>query len=146
MKKLKQTPVERFESLEQAIRYLKYWQKVLMLDSWIINLQLIDESQTDGTICGNCDYTFECKSALIRIVHANDETVRSKIIRECEEQTLVHELLHLKYNLFTEETSHEYMERYFDFHEHQKLDELANTLIMVKYNLPYEWFKNPNMF
>ena len=50
----------------------------------------------------------------------------------------MHELLHLRYPSIVDSTN--YASAYMDIEEHRKIEELAKSLIMVKYDLPFSWF------
>lgn len=61
-----------------------------------------------------------------------------RIIKYCAEQILVHELLHCKYNWICNENSYE--GKYVDVMEHGLLEQMAKSLIMVKYGVGLEYF------
>jgi len=68
----------------------------------------------------------------------NDDD-KNCIAKVCNEKTLVHELLHCKYNNLS---SHRTYEReHLDIYEHQNLEQMAKTLMMVKYGIGFEWFR-----
>lgn len=84
---------------------------------------------------------FVSKEAVIKISKFPKEERKTFIAKVYDEHTLVHELLHCKYNFL--ECSGSYESTYVDTLDPQQLEELAKTLIMVKYNLPFNWFNNP---
>lgn len=131
-------PIMKFteETLQKS---LQWWQKKLFLNDWNIKAKLVPQQDIDGC-AGTNEFEFINKSSLIRIAVIPDEARSEFITKVCDECTLVHELLHCKYNW--EEGSGLYEQMYVDTMEHQKLEQLAKTLIMVKYNLPFKWFNN----
>lgn len=133
-------PIKIFneETLEES---LKYWVSKLFLNNWTIKAKLVPlgELSLPDTV-GNNTMVFENKSSLITIGIIPIEDREKYIVKLYDECTLVHELLHCKYN-FIEGTG-SFSQVYYDALEHQQLEELAKSLIMVKYNLPFEWFKN----
>jgi len=136
--KRKSEPVIEFKDIDEAVEYLQYWQKVLFLDDWIIKLEFVNDfgavySSSDNDIC------LEKKSAVIilRIYDADDD--KDRIGKFCHEKLLVHELLHCKYdNLFLKRDCES---RCLDVYEHQNLEQMAKTLMMVKYGIGFEWFR-----
>lgn len=131
-------PILEFESIEQANEYLKEWQDKLFLNDWIIKLNFAEPNEMPNN-AGYNNFCMEKQSSIITIAKLTDDT-RNRILKVCHELTLVHELLHLKLNFI--ENANTYEGRYLEIKEHQLLDQLAKSLIMAKYNLDYEWFKN----
>ena len=135
-------PIMEFKNIQQAYECLREWQERLFLTDWLIKINLIDtntielnEKECSGTII----MTFENKCATMNIVCLTDDA-RNRIIKVCHEQILIHELLHLKYNWI--EPTGAYESKYVDDIEHQLLEQMAKSLLMSKYGLPFEWFKN----
>jgi hypothetical protein len=79
------------------------------------------------------------KTASIRILNELPNNYDGYTLKFCAEATLVHELLHCKYGLMKHEFD-KYANRYMDVCEHALLEQMAKTLIMVKYELPFEFF------
>lgn len=131
------SPVITFGSQQQAEEYLAYWQDKLFLNNWIIDVKLVEPEEIEGCQGGN-SFVHSLMSSFIRISKHQEET---SVTKECHEQTLVHELLHLKYNLMNSD-SKSYESEYLYAEEHRLLEQLAKSLIMVKYNLSFDWFKN----
>ena len=133
------SPVCVFESQSQLDETLYYWQNKLFLNDWIITAEVasLREIGLDDR-CGENELDVEGKVSHIRILSADDfpDDYRLKI---CQEKILVHELLHCKLNLLSPDDSFE--SRFYDMFDHQRLEELAKTLIMVKYNLHFNWFR-----
>lgn len=55
----------------------------------------------------------------------------------------MHELLHCKYNILEVEND-KYESVYLDVQQHVLLEQMAKSLIMTKYNLDFNWFRNFN--
>lgn len=136
------TPIMEFESEEQLQSCIEEWKKVLFLQDWVIQGKLVDELfDSDGNeLAGGNNFQITNQCSLIQIVRANDD-VKSRIVKYCAEATLVHELLHCKYN-WTSKCSDSIEYAYYDNMEHSLIEQMAKSLIMTKYNLPFEWFYN----
>lgn len=131
------SPIITFESQEQLNELLAYWQDKLFLNNWTVKAKLVDQEELEGCQ-GSNSFVHSLMSSFIRISSHQEET---SVTKECHEQTLVHELLHLKYNLMDAD-SKSYESEYLSAEEHRLLEQLAKSLIMVKYNLSFDWFKN----
>lgn len=131
-------PIQEFESLEQAYKYLKEWQDRLFLNDWIIKLNFAEANEMPNN-AGLNNWCFQCQSSVINIAKLTDDT-KSRIVKTHQEYTLVHELLHLKFSLV--ENADTYEAKFLEIHEHQLIDQMAKSLIMAKYNLKYDWFRN----
>lgn len=136
-------PIEVFKSDEQLTKAMFEWKEVLMLDGWtiVVRLSSLEELKIESGIqCvgeSKVDYINKCS-----IIHiADGEQLPVTAERFCAEETLVHELLHCKYNVLHDEESYE--GAMLDVHQHQLLEEMAKSLIMTKYNLPFSYWKNP---
>ena len=132
-------PIMVFKNEKQLRKCLKYWKKKLFLTDWTIQVQICPPDEIKG-LAGRNNFTFEDKSSIIRIGDYSLEDRKNYVGKTCDECTLVHELLHLKYNFV--ENSDSFEGKYYEAIEHQKLEQLAKTLIMVKYDLPFKWFQN----
>lgn len=137
-------PVIVFRDDKELKSCLKEWQRVLYLEDWIIQALLIDHDTLQVITCGEDlkgrnEFDIVNKCAKIYIVR-EDEGVSSRLVRYCAEHTLVHELLHCKMSWLDPPDTAE--GKYFDNKEHQLLEEMARSLIMVKYNITKEWFSN----
>lgn len=137
---MRKQPIMEFKNIKQAVKYLKWWQKKLFLTDWIIKVKLVPvDEMPDTELQGNTTFTYSQHSAVVRITELTKDH-KSRIVKACQEQTLVHELLHLKYNIL--DSNKTYEGEYLDCQEHALLEQMAKTLIMVKYGLNYKWFKN----
>lgn len=138
------TPIMDFKNDKNLYKSLKEWQTRLFLNNWIIKARLASYNEvnenTDGPSIGCNHLVPESSCAIILIAeHGND--IDEGITRVCHEQVLVHELLHCKYELVIP-SDHTYVNIYMDIHEHALIEQMAKSLIMAKYNLPFEWFAN----
>jgi hypothetical protein len=133
-------PMEEFKTQEELNECLKWWKDKLFLNDWIIKAKLCapDDFAVDGRM-GENSMVFENKESMIRILekqyYPNDA-----IAIYCAEQTLVHELLHCKYNFLQNKGTYESI--YVDVVEHQSLEQMAKSLIMAKYNLDFDYFRS----
>ena len=93
----------------------------------------------DEDVMGYNSYVLEEKACVIVIKQFTDDDT-SRIVKVCQEKILVHELLHCKYNFVSSPRSYESV--HLDVCEHQYLEQMAKTLMMVKYGIGFEWFKN----
>lgn len=135
-------PIMEFESEEQLQSCIEEWKKVLFLQHWVIKGILCDEilDSNGNPLVGNNEFQMVNSTSLVRIVRPNKENTDC-IVKYCAEEILVHELLHCKYNWMCKSSdSIEYS--YFDTLEHGLIEQMAKSLIMAKYNLPFEWFSN----
>ena len=137
-------PCMEFESEEQAYQCLDYWQEKLFLHDWIFKLYLakpesLDRADEEVSVSGRIDFTFSQKCGVIQIVELTDDT-RNRIVKICHEKVLIHELLHANYNWLAPPSSYEGM--YVEEKEHQLLEQMAKSLLMVRYGLDYNWFIN----
>lgn len=133
-------PIIEFETKEELDASLKEWQERLFLHDWIIQVQIkqkheLLENDCDGCVCCN----WVRKSAKIELLEKECENPVE--VKFCQEKTLVHELLHCVY--FCPELDKPTIEEvYHDVKEHSIVEQLAKSLIMAKYNIPFDWFKN----
>ena len=134
-------PVIEFASHEQLNKCLAEWQERLFLSDWIIKASLCEPHEmSDGDRYGECAAGYTKKDASILIMDRRffpDNAIE----RYCAEQVLVHELLHCKYVGY-EKQCPTIEECFFDVSQHALLEQMAKSLIMAKYNLPYSWFRN----
>ena len=134
----KQQPIMEFKDLNQAEKYLKEWKERLFLNNWIIKVNFVDANEMpEYQGCNN--FSFVNKSSVINLVRLTDD-MKTRIVKTCQEVTLVHELLHLKLNLI--ENADTYEGKLLEITEHALIEELARSLIMAKYNINSDWFLN----
>lgn len=138
MGKKRKEPIIRFNSKRDIEKCLKYWRKKLFLDDWVIHWRFVDfdHNPLNGKDLGQCECDYINKAAVITL--ATHDTVPGECIMFlCDEKVMVHELLHLKYPSYTNSSYESYA---LELNDHQRMEELAKSLIMVKYNLPFQWF------
>ena len=110
-------------------KLLDEWQERLGLQDWLIWLRYgCKPEDFDGERDGECRFTSESKQAHIRII---DENLYSGMLDYDFEYILVHELLHIKFNLL-ECGSQLYEGVVTEALRHQILDDLARALVMAK--------------
>ena len=136
-------PIKEFTSDAQLTACVEYWVKALFLTDWIIHVRIVDELVDDeGEECmGHIDFQMVNKCADIQLRRKPEGDERDYAKKEYQELALVHELCHLKRGWLDAPDGHEGL--YYNTLEHQAVEEMAKTLIMVKYELDFDWFKNP---
>lgn len=126
-------PICQFKDNKELDEIMKEWKNRLYLDNWIIETELV-EKNTDYE--GQNEFIYEHMTSYIQINTIDRQ--KNTLMTHCEEKILVHELLHLKYNWIEQDSKYEGV--YVDEKEHQLLEQMAKTLIIVKYNLDKDWF------
>ena len=129
------TPIESFKSEEEFTATCEYWKNKLYLTDWIIKFELAydtikeTEDNLEGiSLLGECTFNFINKQAFIQLDNTHG----------IAELTLVHELLHLLIPFMREDClvcENIELERnlYKDAIIHQSMEQMAKTLLMVKY-------------
>ena len=129
------TPIETFKSEEEFTATCEYWKNKLYLTDWIIKFELANDTikETDDNfegipLLGECTFNFINKQAFIQVDNTHG----------IAELTLVHELLHLLIQFIREDClvcENIELERniYKDALIHQSMEQMAKTLLMVKY-------------
>lgn len=134
------TPIMEFTSIEQAYECLQYWQEKLFLQDWTIKLILASPDDMNlQDVCGENIYQVENHCCVIKILRP--EYYGDRITKYCAELILIHELLHCLYN-WLERDYNSIEVAYYDTLEHARLEQMAKSLFMVKYNLKFDWFKS----
>lgn len=136
-------PIIEFKDEAQAHECMKEWQTRLFLDDWIVRLAILDQHEMPESDCDGYNHRFNttkaCKISIAR--KAKDDA--ACLVKHCEELVLVHELLHCKPWLTHYAENQGAMAGCFvEQHEHTMLDQMAKSLIMAKYNVTFDWFKN----
>jgi hypothetical protein len=134
-------PIMEFKNQEELDACLNEWQTRLFLNDWYIKADLLKRSELNlgNEVAGenHFDVTLHCSMIHLAIL---DDDILSRIQKVSHEVTLIHELLHLKYNWVSAVDTLE--GRYYDTLEHSLLEQMAKSLFMAKYNLTFEWFIN----
>ena len=85
----------------QVQKYLTKWRRKLRLDDWRIKLVIVQENYAtrhgeSGSVYGSTEVQTELKCALIKIAEPGTDRVALAEL----EATVVHELLHLHFDLY----------------------------------------------
>lgn len=143
-------PINVFKNEEQFLACAKDWQHKLFLDNWNIEFKLTNdclktidnESGIENVLWGFNAFTFENSSAVITIYNGKVLDTDNSVSKNMAELTLVHELLHIKFEYITEEDVVGNMPTIQQALLHQGVETMAKSLIMAKYNLDYDYFKD----
>lgn len=141
---VRKEPICIFNTEKELNISLKEWQDRLFLSDWFIKASLVDANTlivNGHQLAGYNECFHEMKSCYIDIVKPNDSILHGKITKFCQESTLVHELLHCKYNV-AEYKGNSVEAVYYGLNEHTLIEEMARSLIMAKYDIPLKWFSN----
>lgn len=133
-------PTMEFKDEKQAYECLKEWQDRLFLQDWTIKVKLVDKICDDGRL-GECFHVNPLKVSQITLKKFEKENEIGELLKPCHEKILVHELLHLKYPEceLNDPTIEEVL---YNENQHALIEQMAKSLIMAKYNLTFDWFKN----
>ena len=86
------------------------------------------------------DFLFNNKEARITISNTNKADDRA-IVRNISELSVIHELLHLRYEYIVEaQIDGKEILSFHKYIAHQSLEIMAKTLLMTRYNLDYNYF------
>lgn len=128
-------------SKSELIEVLRYWKDKLFLNDWVIKIMFVEPNDIEG-FAGINNISLENKSCLIKVAKKTEEEFAERITKMPMEQTVIHELLHCKYNLFVPPESAGILGVMYDSNEHMLLEQMSKTLLMTRYDLDFEWFKN----
>ena len=134
-------PIIEFKDEKELRKYIKWWQNVLYLNDWIISSCIVDAEMLmihGKPMAGTNELDFTHKACVISVAKRT-ESMNDRIVKTPHEAVLVHELLHCKYNWLGGES---YEKLYVEETEHALLEQMARSLIMVKYGLTPDWFNN----
>ena len=108
-------------------KLLREWQHRLGLDDWRVKLfdNMEPEDMMIENVAGDVDWSESIKTARIEIM--NPKFYGERIVPFDYEKTLVHELLHLKLCLVSDNVG-EFQARYM----HQIIDDLARAFVDAK--------------
>lgn len=81
--------------------HLAYWQRALRLQDWTVTAKMVRYGEIGGGKGGEIQYCLEMKDALLSVVMAESYPRGERFTHHDEEQTLVHELLHLHFAPFS---------------------------------------------
>jgi len=129
-------PVHIYKDSAELLKSLEEWKHRLYLDSWIICAGKHDkEDYPDEN--GHIEFDVSSQTAKLTLL---DPWVDDRIEKHYQEEVLVHELLHLKIGFLKPPENME--GTFFDVMQHRLVYQMAHSLIMAKYNLTPEWFRN----
>ena len=135
-------PIEIFKNDEQFQECCKWWQNKLFLNDWFITFKMIEDYIVDDSsgqiLSGVCEYEFNNKEATITISNTN-KSCDGVYLKNIVEHTIIHELLHLK-NEYISDVENPEEKSFHNYISHQSLEEMAKTLLMVKYNIERDCF------
>jgi hypothetical protein len=141
MEEIKAGPIMEFESDEQAQTCAEWWIRKLFLNNWLIRVRMVGLNEMGHDRWGENEMYLEESTSEIRIL--KKEYCGNMSVKHCAEAILVHELLHCKNHFAGFSGKNPIVEAlYMDKAEHSLLEQMAKTLIMVKYGLDFAWFKN----
>lgn len=130
-----------FDSEKEMLSCLNEWKTVLGLsDWWIAGRICMKEDMELVEYAGESEVQHVNRCGLISILRKED-LPDDCIIKQPQEMTLIHELLHFKFVGFEEKNREE---AFFELHQHQLLEDMAKALYMAKYNLNWNWFISYN--
>lgn len=131
-------PVVKFKDNDHLNIYLKYWQEKLQLTDWLITVSLTEGKCYSGNeeCAGKNIYQVENRLSAIVISNYWDEDF---MVKQYQELTLVHELLHLIVPMEThkKETLENIL---YERTMHGIIERTAKALIMTKYNMTLQDF------
>ena len=108
-------------------KLFNYWRKKLNLSDWTIKFEFNvdpDDMAIEGA-CGATSFVESCKSAIVQIV--DPKKMEDGIVPFNLEETIVHELLHLKLSLIT--TGSDAMTERVG---HQIIDDLSKSFVATR--------------
>ena len=140
----KEKPIDVFKGKEQLEECLREWQHRLFLDGWLILAHVENKIMNPNgeeviDAAGYNTFIFESSQANIQLLSDESYKENNTLFKHCMEKDLVHELLHCKYDWMGCQGG-TYESVYLDATEHQKLEEMAKSLIMAKYGVGYDYF------
>lgn len=135
-------PIKEFKSQKQLDACLKEWQERLFLTDWTIRAVVVGEcSDVNGKNCiATNTHNHDCKESFIEIERLTSMHLNHHV-KLSHEHSLVHELLHCKWPDFRYNED-EADACVLNLHHHSLLEQISKSLIMAKYNLTFDWFKN----
>lgn len=132
-------PILVFTSQNQLDAYTQEWQERLFLRDWFIKAKLVSFSELENKeSLGENNYDITTHEAKIAIGELEDNQICNF---NCQELTLIHELVHCKLTL-TDGISSSLEGNFISNYEHSIIEQLAKSLLMAKYNLSRDWFYN----
>ena len=115
-----------------ANELLEEWQERLGLMDWCIVLRINvkqDDFEGEEPVAGQTKWQNTSKTAVIKVL--DEKLYGDRIIAYDFERILVHELLHIKFNILQQDPFN-YETTVFDEFQHQLIEDMAQALIMAK--------------
>lgn len=126
-----------FDSTDEMLGCLNEWKTVLGLSDWWIAGRICSKEDMNLEDCaGESEVQYVNRCGMVSILRKEDMP-DDCIIKQPQEMTLIHELLHFKFVGFTGEHLEQ---EFFALSQHQLLEDMAKALYMAKYNLNWNWF------
>lgn len=130
-------PIMKFKSTYDLQCSLNEWVDRLYLQGWNIEAKLVDMRSFKSDLASN-EYDLVRMKSEIRIgIIPEEENMGND---DCQELTLVHELLHLKFCL-TDEMDTNMGGHFIHTQEHILIEQMARALLMAKYGFYKGWFR-----
>lgn len=134
-------PIIEFHTQEELDACLREWQRILFLDDWIITANFVEPHEMKNRNCaGENEFQPVNRCAAICILKS-EHWPPSAIAKQCQEVTLIHELLHCKF-LLVENDRPSVEDAYYETAQHAMLEQMAKSLIMAKWGITFDWFRN----
>lgn len=134
-------PIIIFKNEKQAYDCLFYWQRILNLQDWIIDIYLKYNDPVIAPAWGKSSIYRAIHTSIIIIPMPKPRKINNFAQRYIQELILVHELLHVV--LPTIEVDVETTEGdYYEAEAHARLELLAKGFIMTRYDLDFDYFYN----
>lgn len=115
----------------------------MFLNDWTIKIDLLDEIEMPEQNCFGFNHYYSTNKACNISIKKMHNTDKDLLEKPCHELVIIHELLHCK-PLLTHWAKNEHSASacYLEQAEHTMLEQMAKSLLMAKYNINFEWFKN----
>ena len=107
---------------------LRYWQPRLGLNAWHVTIALVPAAELEPNALGQIDCSLLTKTAVIRILGADDYDLPRRLTTADQQLTLLHELVHLHRRVLGEPgwqeetpTNQQTLALLYLYHRHQEL-------------------------
>lgn len=136
-------PIIIYENKKQALKYMKYWQRILNLDSWLIDVRLHYDQPCIAPSWGASKIYRAIHIGVINIPMPKPNQINTFPQRYSQELITVHELCHFRIpsvQMEVENTANDF----YEDEVHASLEAVAKGYIMAKYELTMQYFENFN--
>jgi len=113
---------------EQLNERAAYWQEVLRLQDWDVQVKKARREEFDGDREGDCEYLSSSKTAMIRILDESHYPTDAWCEQDME-LTLVHELLHLHFSAIRDLA---YGIDHYELFEEQAINKMSQALVQLE--------------